>query len=510
LSHQVDGILENIRLKDTDLDKFIYLREVATTNNDLYYSALINNVEELMPIVYTPTVGAACLNHSHITTPSQKPTPSSGLYVTLDDLGSVPKVLDTWPHQNVSCVVVTDGERILGLGDLGANGLPIPIGKLALYSACAGINPAECLPLCVDVGTENEALLKDPRYVGRRKRRERGHKYDELIDEVVTSLKEKYGDKVLIQFEDFGNSNAFRLLRKYEETCCCFNDDIQGTASVVLAGLIASKAITGKELSDHTFLFLGAGEAGAGIADLIAFAIESDTGCSPEEARKNIWLYDSKGLVVAGRMKELAHHKQPFAHESPPRATFLECCDALNPSAIIGVSAQPGTFTRSVVESVSNSHANPIVFALSNPTSKAECTASEAYEWSGGRALFASGSPFEAVALSDAAVQRTFSREDRPYRYGSNVRVPGQGNNAYVFPGIGLGVLAAKAERVTKKDMLVAAKALAGMVSQKDIKVGRVYPELGGIRDISKAIAKEIVKEKGGDVGEVEKMVWSP
>ena len=268
-----------------------------------------------------------------------------------------------------------------------------------------------------------------------------------MLEEVIVSLKNRYGDKVLIQFEDFGNSNAFRLLRKYEETCCCFNDDIQGTASVVLAGLIASKAITGKALKDHTFLFLGAGEAGAGIADLIAFAIEEETGCTPEEARENIWLYDSKGLVVEGRKGGLAHHKEPFAHPSEPRSTFLECCDALKPSAIIGVSAQPGTFTRSVVESVSNAHANPVVFALSNPTSKAECTAVQAYEWSGGRAVFASGSPFQPHTLSTDEVQTTFSDSDKPFRYASNVRVPGQGNNAYVFPGIGLGVIAAEADR---------------------------------------------------------------
>ncbi|GMH51424.1 hypothetical protein TrRE_jg10545, partial [Triparma retinervis] len=272
--------MENIRGKTSDIDKYTYLRQLACNCEDLYFATLMSNIPELMPIVYTPTVGEACQKYSQLHTftsgTSSSRSGSEGLYISLNDLGRVREVLDNYPSPSVSCVVMTDGERILGLGDQGANGMGIPIGKLALYTACAGINPGECLPITIDVGTNNEEYLKDDCYIGLRQKRERSSKYDALIDEVITSIKDKYGSNTLIQFEDFGNSNAFRLLSKYQSTCTCFNDDIQGTASVVLAGLIASERITGKKLEEHKFVFLGAGEAGVGIADLIAYAVREE------------------------------------------------------------------------------------------------------------------------------------------------------------------------------------------------------------------------------------------
>ncbi|GMI14579.1 hypothetical protein TrVE_jg10542 [Triparma verrucosa] len=500
LKLQSSRVLSNLRDKPSDLEKYIYLRGIAESNEDLYFATLVNNVEEVMPIVYTPTVGQACQKFSQIYTAPLSPSRSSGLFVNLADLGSVAAVLDTYPSKDVKCIVVTDGERILGLGDQGANGMGIPIGKLALYCACAGIDPKTVLPIVVDVGTNNEDNLKDEHYIGLRRKRERGEKYDQLIDELVEAVKEKYGESCLIQFEDFGNSNAFRILEKYQETSCCFNDDIQGTASVVLAGIIASKGITGVDLKDHRFLFLGAGEAGVGIANLIAYAISDETGCSVDEARKQIHLVDSKGLVSEARVKsgeKLAHHKLPYTHPictDAPTSTLLDCVNTLNPTALIGVSAIPNTFTQEVVEQMANNHANPLIFALSNPTSKAECTAEQAYNWSGGRCVFASGSPFAKVELSKENIQTTWGTKNAPFRHRSNVRIPGQGNNAYVFPGIGLGVIASGATRVSDKDMLIAARTLAKECKSSDLCNGSIYPPLSSIRDVSLKIATAVAE----------------
>ncbi|GMH65063.1 hypothetical protein TrLO_g5200 [Triparma laevis f. longispina] len=500
LKIQANRVLSNLREKSSDLEKYVYLRTIAESNEDLYFATLISNVAEVMPIVYTPTVGQACQKFSQIYTSPLTPSRSNGLFVNLSDLGSVSSVLDSYPSKDVKCIVVTDGERILGLGDQGANGMGIPIGKLALYCACAGIDPKNVLPIVVDVGTNNEGNLKDEHYIGLRRKRERGEKYDLLIEELVESVKEKYGESCLIQFEDFGNSNAFRVLEKYQNTACCFNDDIQGTASVVLAGIIASKGITGMDLKDHRFLFLGAGEAGVGIANLIAYAISDETGCSIDEARKQIHLVDSKGLVCEARAKsgeKLAHHKLPYTHPAStdlPTTSLLDCVNSLNPTALIGVSAIPNTFTQEVVEQMANNHANPLIFALSNPTSKAECTAEQAYNWSGGRCVFASGSPFAKVELSKDVIQTTFGTKNAPYRHKSNVRVPGQGNNAYVFPGIGLGIIASGATRVSDKDMLIAARTLAKEVKSTDLSSGSVYPPLSQIRDVSLKIATKVAE----------------
>ena len=317
--------------------------------------------------------------------------------------------------------MVTDGERILGLGDLGSNGMGIPVGKLALYTACGGIPPQTCLPVQLDTGTNNEGLRNHPAYFGLKQPRERGPDYDALLKEFMASVKEVYGASTLVQFEDFGNQNAFRILEEYQDKATCFNDDIQGTAAVALAGLIASQKLTHKALSEHTVLFYGAGEAGAGIADLVAARIAEETKESLEQARSRIFMMDSKGLVTAQRPGELAHHKVPYAHKTQDCKTLEECVDVLKPSVLIGVAAVGRAFTKPILQKMAEINKIPVIFALSNPTSKAECTAQEAYEATQGRCVFASGSPFDDVTMSmpDGAT-KTFR--------------PGQGNNAYIFP----------------------------------------------------------------------------
>jgi malate dehydrogenase (oxaloacetate-decarboxylating)(NADP+) len=342
-----------------------------------------------------------------------------------------------------------------------------------LYTACAGIHPAHVLPVHLDVGTNNEKNLNDPYYLGLKQKRERGPAYDALVGEFFEAAKDKFGEDVLIQFEDFGNLNAFRLLEEWKDKACTFNDDIQGTASVAVAGLLASERLTGKRMSEHTFLFAGAGEAGTGIAELIAYAISLDCSVSIEEARKKIFLVDSKGLVTKARLEGLRHHKINFAHEVPCECKDLKTAiEAIKPSVIIGVSAQPNSFDKEVCETMAELNDRPIIFALSNPTSKAECTAEQAYTWTNGAAIFTSGSPFDPVTLEDG---RRFA--------------PGQGNNAYIFPGVGLGRLAARSTRITTHDMYVAAKALSEQVTEKDLQLGSLYPPLSEIREVSTKIA---------------------
>jgi malate dehydrogenase (oxaloacetate-decarboxylating)(NADP+) len=384
------------------------------------------------------------------------------------------EVMRNWPCNTVRIIVVTDGERILGLGDLGANGMGIPVGKLSLYTACAGVNPDWCLPITLDVGTDNETLLNDPLYIGLQQRRLRGDAYDSLVDEFMTAAQAVF-PKAIVQFEDFGNTNAFRVLRKYQDRAACFNDDIQGTAAVTLAALWSGlRLVPSQRLGSGNLLFLGAGEAGTGIGELVVAAMMRD-GVSEADARARCWFVDSKGLVVKSRT-DLAEHKVPFAHDHQPVPDLLSAVRALRPAALIGVSGQPRTFTREIVEAMSEINERPFVFALSNPTSKAECTAAEAYEWSGGRAIFASGSPFPA-----------FTYEGREH-------VPGQGNNAYIFPGVGLGIVASGSRRVTGEMFAVAARTLARQVRQQDLERGCLYPPLERIRDVSAHIAAAVAE----------------
>ena len=470
---QSKRILENFHNKTDDLEKYIYMVALQDRNETLFYRTVIDNIEEIMPIIYTPVVGKACQLFGHIW---RRPR---GLYLTLNDKGRIAEVLRNWPMKKVGIIVVTDGERILGLGDLGANGMGIPIGKLALYTACAGVHPSLCLPITIDVGTNNEELLNDPLYIGLLQTRLRGEVYDELIDEFIWAVQDVFPG-ALIQFEDFSNQNAFRLLRKYQDQVCTFNDDIQGTASVTLAGIYSAIRITGQKLTDQKILFQGAGEAGVGIANLIVSALEAE-GMSHDEAKRKCWLVDSKGLVVKSR-DNLQDHKLTYAHDHKIVSSLISAVETLRPTILIGVSGQPQTFTQPIVEAMEKINEQPVIFALSNPTSKAECTAEQAYSWTNGRAIFASGSPFDPVTLNG----KTY--------------VPGQGNNAYVFPGVGLGIIESGARHVTNEMFFAAAKALAKEVSEDDLAEGSVYPPLPQIRDVSAVIASvvaEVAYERG-------------
>ena len=465
MAEQELRVLGNLREKSTDLEKYLYLIALQDRNENLFYRVIMNHIEEMMPLIYTPTVGQACHEFQHI---YRKPR---GFYVSLHDKGRVREILQNWPHKDARIIVVTDGERILGLGDLGAGGMGIPIGKLSLYTACAGIPPTQCLPVMLDVGTNNEKLLNDPLYNGIERRRIRGAEYDELFDEFVQAAKEVFPG-ILIQIEDFGNTNAFRLLNQYRDTTCLFDDDIQGTGAVAVAGIIASMRITKGELADQRLLFLGAGEAGIGTADVFVAALK-EQGIDEAEARKHCWFVDSRGLLCAGR-DNISEHKAPYAHEHEYIDNLLDAVKTLKPTALLGLSGQPQTFTQAVVEAMAEFNERPIIFALSNPTSKAECTAEQAYTWTDGRAIFASGSPFDPVKLDN----RMF--------------VPGQGNNAYIFPGVGLGVIASRSRVVTDEMFLAASHSLADQVSDADLELGRVYPKLSRIRHVSAKIAADV------------------
>uniref|UniRef100_A0A665W2U1 Malic enzyme n=1 Tax=Echeneis naucrates TaxID=173247 RepID=A0A665W2U1_ECHNA len=424
---------KNLKKMTDPLQKYIYLMGIQERNERLFYRVLMEDIDELMPIVYTPTVGLACTQYGHI---FRRP---KGLFISIRDRGHIRSILDNWPETNVAAVVVTDGERILGLGDLGVYGMGIPVGKLCLYTACAGIRPEKCLPVVIDVGTDNETLLEDPLYMGLYQKRDRSQAYDDLIDEFMEAVVDKYGQDTLIQFEDFGNHNAFRFLRKYREKYCTFNDDIQGTASVALAGLLAAQRVVGKPITEHRVLFLGAGE---------------------------------------GRQQETDGNQEAFLHDSPGNIqSFLDAVNTIKPTAIIGVAGAGPLFTHDVIKAMGNLNERPIIFALSNPTNKAECTAEDAYTLTDGRCLFASGSPFGPVTLSDG---RVFT--------------PGQGNNAYIFPGVALAVILSGVRHISDTVFLEAAKTLAEQLTDKELEEGRLYPPLSNIREVSVQMAVKVME----------------
>ncbi len=459
--------LKNMRRKAYDIEKYIFLSGLQDRNEKLFYRTAIDNIEEIMPLIYTPTVGQACKEFAHIFRRPQ------GFYITPDDKGQIKKMLDNWDTDDVKVIVVTDGQRILGLGDLGANGMGIPIGKLALYTACAGIHPHQCLPVMLDVGTNNEELLNDPLYLGYPHRRLEGQAYLDLVEEFVEAIQEKYPAS-LLQFEDFLTPNAYRLLDIYRDKILCFNDDIQGTAAVALSGVIASNRITGKDFKDLRIMFLGAGSAATGIGDLMLAAFKEE-GLSETEAVKRLWFVDQHGLVVKGR-DDLMAHNISYAHDYD-QLGFVEAIETIKPDVLIGATGAPGTFTKEVIEAMTRINEHPAIFALSNPTSRAECTAEQAYEWSDGTAIFTSGSPFDAVELNGKTHQ------------------PGQGNNAYVFPGIGLGAIACDAQNIDDGMFLAAANSLANQVSEKSLDAGTLYPPLSKIRDVSLNIAVAIAEK---------------
>jgi malate dehydrogenase (oxaloacetate-decarboxylating)(NADP+) len=467
LETQVAREMLNLQRTPTDLAAYNYLIDVLERNETLFYRMLIDHLESLMPLVYTPTVGQACLDYSHI---FRRP---HGLFITAHDRGRVAEILANWPHQDVRVIVVTDGERILGLGDLGANGMGIPIGKLMLYSACAGIHPAQCLPILLDVGTNTPALFEDPLYIGLPQRRVVGAPYDELIAEFLAAVQERF-PQALVQLEDFGNANAFRLLHAYQDQLCLFNDDIQGTGAVTLAGIYAALRRTRQALTEQTFVFLGAGEAALGTGETVVDALV-EAGLSAAAARQRCWFVDSSGLVVQSRAN-LTPHKQPFAHDHPQLTDLAAIVEAIRPTVLIGAAGQPGMFTEPVLRAMARINAQPIIFALSNPTSKQECTAAEAYTWTDGRCLFASGSPSAPVTIHDQTI------------------ITGQANNTYIFPGMGLGIVACGITRVTSAMFLAAAQTLAAQVSAERLASGALYPPIREIRAVSVAIAVAVAE----------------
>jgi malate dehydrogenase (oxaloacetate-decarboxylating)(NADP+) len=468
---QEGRVMWNLNRKHDDLDKYAYLMGVLDANEKLFYSTVLNNIKQCMPIVYTPIVGKACVEFGHIW---NRPR---GMYITIKDLGNVRKMLDNWHQPTVKAIVFTDGQRILGLGDLGAFGMGIPIGKLSLYTACAGVAPEFCLPVMIDVGTNNETLLEDPMYTGLNQKRDSSEKYDELITEFLDAATDKFGKTCILQFEDFGNANAFRLLAKHRNNYCTFNDDVQGTASVTLAGIFSCMRASKTTFKDHKFLFFGAGSAGLGIANLVALAISQELKITLAEGRKYVWLCDSRGLIVADRPSGgLNAEKMDFAHpcERNDLKDLHEIVSFLKPTGIIGVSAQAGVFTEDVCREMAAHCAAPIIFPLSNPTVKAECSAETAINATEGRCLFASGSPFDEVT------------------YKGKTYVPGQGNNAFIFPGLALGALAVGALRFPDELFMCAAKSLAAVVTEDNLARHNMYPNIKDIRSVSLKIAVDV------------------
>ncbi len=467
MEEQVQRTLENLRKKPNDIEKYLYLISLQDRNKTLFYRVVIDHIKEIIPLIYTPTVGQACLEYGHI---FRRPR---GLFISLKDRGRMVELLRNWPNRDIRIIVVTDGERILGLGDLGADGMGIPVGKLTLYTACAGIHHAHTLPVTLDVGTENEELLNDPLYIGLKQRRLRGAAYDDFVEEFMVAVAEVF-PRTLIQFEDFGNINAFRVLERYRERVCAFNDDIQGTAAVALAGLYSALRIKRGRLSDQKFLFVGAGEAGQGVAALTVAALLGE-GLTEEEARQRCWFVDSHGLVVKSR-SDLSGRKLGLARDHEFIFDLTTIVETLEPRVIIGLSGKQGLFTGPILEAMGRFNERPIIFALSNPTSKAECTAEDAYRRTQGRAIFASGSPFGPVTVEGKTL------------------VPSQGNNVYIFPGVGLGVIASGARQVTDEMFFLAAQALASLVTEDDLAQGSVYPPLAKIREVSATIAATVAE----------------
>jgi malate dehydrogenase (oxaloacetate-decarboxylating)(NADP+) len=480
IDDQVQRVMENYRRRSDDLDRYVYLETLHDRNETLYYRVLMQNIREMTPIVYTPTVGKACQQFGHIYRRAR------GMYFSAGVLPRFREMADNWPEPEVDIVVVTDGSRILGLGDLGANGMGIPIGKLSLYVAAAGLYPCKTLPVMLDLGTSNAALRDDMLYLGERHPRLAGDRYEQAVQAFVDAIHGRW-PAALIQFEDFSNDHAFILLRRYRDRVLCFNDDIQGTGAVTLAGVYAGLRVTGEPMERQRILFLGAGSAARGIADMLVAGMVAEGRLDLESARRQVWMMDSHGLVTRRRLPELAPHKRDFAQDEPALADLTEVIRHVRPTVLVGVSGQGGAFGESAVRELCRHSPRPLIFALSNPTVKAECSAEQAYAWSAGKALFASGSPFE------------------PVRFEGQLFRPGQCNNMYIFPGVGLGAVTFQMTSVTDSMFSAAARTLAAQLEDEELETGCLFPDLTRIREISANIAVAV-----GEVGYREGLATTP
>ena len=467
LETQMLRINEQLDQFELPINQYIYLANLLETNETLFFNLIMNNPAKFLPLVYTPTVGEACEKFGHITRRAR------GLFISINQKDHIKEILENWPDENIRFTVVTDGGRILGLGDLGVCGLGIPIGKLALYTACAGVPPEHTLPIVLDTGTNNEDFLNDPLYPGLRQKRIVGKEYDDFIEAFVVAINEVF-PKICIQWEDFKGVDAIRILNKFRDKVCTYNDDIQGTAAIATAGFISISRLMNRPFIEQKFLFFGAGAAAFGIADLLVKKFQKD-GLSREEALEHIWMFDIKGLLVQSRT-DLADYQKQFAHKGDPTNDFAAAVLQVKPTAIIGVSTVGGAFNQEVIENMSLINERPIIFPYSNPTSHSECTAEQAYIWSKGKAIFASGSPFAPVVYEG----KTFT--------------PGQGNNVFIFPAMGLAIFATEAKRVTEEMFIVAAEAVAEQVSLKDFENGLIYPSINDILKVSVNVAVKIAE----------------
>ncbi len=482
LEYQAARRLKALRGFETNFERYAYLRDLQDTNETLFYAVLVRNIEEMMPLVYTPTVGEGCQRFSEIW---RKPR---GLFLSYPNQHRIREILGHHRYDAIRVIVVSDGERILGLGDQGAGGMGIPIGKLALYTACAGVHPQECLPVLLDVGTDKEELLDNPIYVGWRHRRIRGAEYDDFVEAFVSAAIDRW-PHVLLQWEDFAGNNAGRLLERYRDRLCTFNDDIQGTAAVAAGTLLAAINVTGTSLTKQRIVLLGAGSAGTGIARLLLTAMR-DAGLSEDEARRRFYAVDIDGLLVEG-MPGIRPAQQPFVQAGSVVANWevrdrdhislLDVVKNAKPTTLIGVSGQAGAFTEEVIRAMAASPERPVIFPLSNPTSRSEATPADLLKWTEGRALIGTGSPFAPVRWNDREVPID------------------QTNNSYIFPGMGLGILSVGARRVTDTMFMAAAKCLAELSPARRSKSGRLLPPVSELRSVSFAVAKAVALQAIND-----------